>query len=195
MARHLIDYSLNAFLKLTAIFSTSHKCSHVERHHSLIKQHPCHLALHNAQSKSLDNSRFAHSRLSYEHRIVLLAATKNLGKALYLLLSADNGIKPSLLSLASHILSKLINHRCAKVVLGLLAATLCSTLFLARFSLRLIVACRLTIIIFILSKIRTHLRWVDVDRKHLIHYLIFHIHTIKNCIDVTFHWIVEESQK
>ena len=61
--------------------------------------------------------------------------------------------------------------------------------------MRLIVACRLTVIIFILSKIRTHLRWVDVDRKHLIHYLIFHIHTIKNCIDVTFHWIVEESEK
>ena len=37
MTRHLINYSLDAFLKLATIFRASHKCSHVERHHTLVE--------------------------------------------------------------------------------------------------------------------------------------------------------------
>ena len=68
-----INHSLDAFLKLSAVFGASHKGSHIKGIDALVEKNSCHLALHDAYGKTLHYGRFTNARFANQHRIVLFA--------------------------------------------------------------------------------------------------------------------------
>ena len=69
------------------------------------------MALGDKLRQSLNNSTLAHTRLANKDRVVLLASAQNLGHALYLFLSAHNGVQLALGSRPGQVGSKFVEHR------------------------------------------------------------------------------------
>ncbi len=110
ITRQFIEDSLYTLLKLSTILRACHYRRHVKRDDTLVKQYARDFTLHNTQSKPFDNSRFSHTRLTYEHRIVLLATAQNLGKTLNLHLASHNRIKSSILGCTCHVIAIFIER-------------------------------------------------------------------------------------
>ncbi len=53
--RKLIEYGLDAFLELSAIFGSGHDRGHVERHNALTEENARDLALDYAQGQAFDD--------------------------------------------------------------------------------------------------------------------------------------------
>ena len=61
----LIENGLDTFLKLAAIFGTSHDGANVEHDDTLVEQGARHAVLHNADGQALRNGRLAHTGFTY----------------------------------------------------------------------------------------------------------------------------------
>ena len=108
--------SLEAFLKLAAVFRSSHDGGHVERDDTLVKQGTGHLALDDAFGQSLDDGALAHTGLANHHRVVLLAAAQDLGETFNLYFTAHNGVQAAFGCLASDILAIFIDNGSGRIV-------------------------------------------------------------------------------
>ena len=62
---HLLDDALQPLLKLTLVFGTGHKSTHVERIELLVFQVFRHVATHNALGQSFGNGRLTRTRFTY----------------------------------------------------------------------------------------------------------------------------------
>ena len=62
---HLLDDALQPLLKLTLVFGTGHKGTHVERIELLVFQVFRHVATHNALGQSFGNGRLTRTRFTY----------------------------------------------------------------------------------------------------------------------------------
>ena len=102
---YLIDKPLHARFKLTAKLRSRHKCSEVHEENLLITELVGYLAAGYFLRQCLGYCRLSDARLTYETRVVLLAARENLHHALRLALSAYHGIKLTLASARRQILA------------------------------------------------------------------------------------------
>ena len=90
---NLVEYRLEAFLKLTAEFRARDECAHVERVERLVLQRLGHIPRYDAAGKPFDNRRLADARLADQHWVVLRAARENLDRAANLLVTSDHGVE------------------------------------------------------------------------------------------------------
>ena len=93
------QHGLQAFLKLTAIFGTSHHGAKVKRHDALGLQGFRHIAIDDAQRQPFHNRRLADTWFADQHRVVLGAARQHLNGAANFLIAANHRVK---LALACH---------------------------------------------------------------------------------------------
>lgn len=54
--RQFVEYGLDAFLELSAVFGAGHHAGHVETDDTLVEQNARYLALHDAQRETFDDS-------------------------------------------------------------------------------------------------------------------------------------------
>ena len=106
---------LQALFKLSAILRASHDASHVERIDALAEKHGRRVALGNHLGQSFDDGAFAHAGLSYQYRIVLLAAAKDFDHALYLTLTADTGVEGAVEGSLRQVGAKVIEDGCLRL--------------------------------------------------------------------------------
>ena len=90
---HLLNYPLQALLKLTLILGTRNKCTHIKRINKLVLKILRHITMHNPLRKPLRNSRLTNARLTHKNRIVLGPAAEDLQHPANLLITAYHRIK------------------------------------------------------------------------------------------------------
>ena len=89
----LLDYVLEALLKLTAILGARHEARQVERPDVLVHKVLGHVAGCNLLSQTLDDGRLAHAGVAQNEWVVLGAARKDLHHTLDFLFAADHRIE------------------------------------------------------------------------------------------------------
>lgn len=77
-----LDALLQALLKFAAILRTGNKRRNIQRDQTPIAQDIGHLISYDELRKPFDHRRFAHTRLTQEQRVVLLATAQDLHHAL-----------------------------------------------------------------------------------------------------------------
>ena len=89
----LLDYVLEALLKLTAILGARDQTRQVERPDVLVHKVLGHVAGSDLLCQALDDGRLAHAGVTQDKRVVLGATRKDLHHALDFLFSANHGIE------------------------------------------------------------------------------------------------------
>ncbi len=102
---------LYTLLEFAAVFRSRHNRGHVEGNHALVEKNPRDLALVYAQGEAFHDSALTHTRLAYEHGVVLLAARKNLCETLYLRFPSHHGVEAAFGGGAGHVVAELVEHR------------------------------------------------------------------------------------
>ena len=111
---------LDTLLELSPVLCACHHSGHIKAYHPLVEENTAHFSVDDAQCQSLHNRTLSHTRLTDKHRIVLLAARKNLGQALDLALTANYRVKSSIGGRLGHIEPELVKSRsiCSLLSLG-----------------------------------------------------------------------------
>ena len=91
--RDFFQDGLEPVLKLASILGARDQGSHIERHNALVLEAFRHITVHDALRKPFGNRRFSYTRFSYENRIILGAAGKDLHHTPDLFVSADYRIE------------------------------------------------------------------------------------------------------
>ena len=76
--RHLVDDTLQTFLKLTLIFRTSHQRTHIERIELLVFQVLRHVTPYDTPCETFDDGGLTRTRLTNQNRVVLRTTRENL---------------------------------------------------------------------------------------------------------------------
>ena len=93
---HLSQNRLQAFLKITAIFSTGNQGPHVQGQQAFTTQRFRYVPIHNAQGQTLCNCGFTHTWLTNQNWVVLCTTAKHLHSATDFLIATNNRIDLSL---------------------------------------------------------------------------------------------------
>ena len=113
---NLLYKCLYAFLKLSAVFCSSHNTRKVKVDDTLVVQQRRRLTRGNHLCQTFHNSGFAHSRLANEHRIVLLSAREYFGHALYFFLPAHNGVERTSGCGLGKVDAEVVENRCLGIL-------------------------------------------------------------------------------
>ena len=92
----LLDEGLDTLLELASVFRSCHHRGEVKAHKALVEEYRRGVVLHDELGKPFHNGTLAHTGLSDENGVVLLAAAENLHHTLHLMLSAHNGVELAL---------------------------------------------------------------------------------------------------
>ena len=90
---HFVQHGFEALLELATIFSAGHDSAHVEADDPFVQQRQRGLLVGYVLGKAFHYRRFADTGISDKHRVVLLAAAKNLEDAFHFLLAADHRVE------------------------------------------------------------------------------------------------------
>ena len=90
---YLVDYRFESFLKLTFVFGTGDKGTHVEREDLFALQVFGHIATHDTVSQPLGDSRFTGTRFTYQDRVVFGTPAQDLQHPTYLVVTPDNRVE------------------------------------------------------------------------------------------------------
>ena len=103
----LFDDLFDAFFKFAAVFGACDHAGQVKRDQPLIPQRLGYIAGNDFLRQTLDNSGFAHTRITDQCRIVFGAAGQNLDHALDLLIPSDDRIELAFFGGSGQIAAKL----------------------------------------------------------------------------------------
>ncbi len=92
----LLQYGLQPFLELAAVFGAGDHRAEIERQQALVLQALRHVAIDDAQRQPLDDRGLADAGLPDQHRIVLGAPRQHLDRAADLFVAADHRIELAL---------------------------------------------------------------------------------------------------
>ena len=112
------EYRLEPLLELATVLGTGDQRAHIQRDHPFFFQTLRHVALHDPQGQSLDDSRLAYARFADQYRIVLGATGEHLNDATYLVIAADHRIDLILCRLLDQVDAVLFE--CVEFALGIL---------------------------------------------------------------------------
>ena len=101
----------DAFLKLSAILGACHDGSHIEVYQSLVKQYGRCTVLRYHLCQTLHDGTFAHTGLSYQDRVVLLAAAENLCHAHDFFLASHYGVQLALGGCLGQVDGEIVKYR------------------------------------------------------------------------------------
>ncbi len=90
---HLLDDTLQTFLKLALVFCTCNQGTHVEREHFLAFQVFRHVAVDDTLCQSLYDGGLAHAGFTNQDRVVFRTARQDLQHTPYLLVTSNHGIQ------------------------------------------------------------------------------------------------------
>ena len=107
---HLFDTLLQAVLELAAILAARHKRRHVKREQALVAQKVGYLVRDDKLREPFHDGGFAHTRLTDEQRVVLLATRKHLHDALNLARTADDWVELAVGCLLGKVGAELLEH-------------------------------------------------------------------------------------
>ena len=107
---HLSQNRLQAFLKITAIFSTGNQGPHVQRQQAFTTQRFRYIPIHNAQGQTLGNCGFTHTWLTNQNWVVLCTTAKHLHGATDFLITPNNRIDLSLFCAGRQVLGVLFQR-------------------------------------------------------------------------------------
>ena len=102
--RYLVDDALQALLKLTFVFRTSHQGSHIERVELFVLQVLRHIATNDTSCETFDDGGLTSTRLTYKDRIVLSTTGEDLQQTTDLIITSDNGVELTLTGKVNEIL-------------------------------------------------------------------------------------------
>ena len=106
----LLDYVLEALLKLTAILGARNEARQIEHPDILVHEVLGHVAGCNLLSQALDDGRLAHAGVAQNERVVLGAARKDLHHALDFLFATDHGVELTVTRLLREIGGELLKR-------------------------------------------------------------------------------------
>ncbi len=88
-----VDYALEPLLKLTLVFGTRNKGSHVKRVDLFLLKVLRYVASYDTMRQTFGDSGLADTRFADQNRVVLRSAAKDLQNTSDLVISTDNGIQ------------------------------------------------------------------------------------------------------
>ena len=109
--RQLGENRLHSLLELSTVFRTCHDRSNIQRNDTFVKQHAGNFLLHDPQCQSLGNSRFTDTRITDQHRIVLLPAAQYLSQPFDLPVTSHDRIERSFFCSFRDVDTEIIQHR------------------------------------------------------------------------------------
>ena len=105
-----LDALLQALLEFAAILRTGNERRNIQRDQTPIAQDIGYLISHDELRKPFDHRRFAHTRLTQEQRVVLLATAQDLHHALDLACAPDNRVELPIGRLLRKIDAEFLQH-------------------------------------------------------------------------------------
>ena len=141
-----LDELAQAFLKLSAIFRASHNSCQIECHQSFAEEHGRALPTGNHLCQSLDDGTLSDTGFAYQYGVVLLSSAQYLHHALYLTLTAYNGVELIVQGLLCQVGREIVEHWCLRLLLLL---GLCGRLLVACRRLMLAASCRLLFLLVV----------------------------------------------
>ena len=106
-----LDEGLDALLELTSVFGSCHYRGEVEAHQALVEEYRRGVVLHDELGKPFHDGTLAHTGLSDEDGVVLLAAAENFHHTLHLVLTAHNGVELAFRSGLGQVGREVVEHR------------------------------------------------------------------------------------
>ena len=108
--RHLLDDSLEAFLKFALIFGTCHKGAHIERIEALVAQVLGHVTANDAFGEAFHDGGLTRTGFTDENRVVLRSAAQNLQHTADFLITADDRVKLAVAGILNEVASILLER-------------------------------------------------------------------------------------